>query len=92
MPKSRVRKKKVYTPPTDLRPRPTAASKKPSAAWVPYVSVVLIVVGILWLVAFYLTQGFFDAPALHLFKLGYWNLAIGFGAMVSALILLSKWR
>ena len=42
---------------------------------------------------FYLTTGFQDAPALSLlYKIGYWNLAIGFGAMVGALALLSKWR
>jgi hypothetical protein len=23
---------------------------------------------------------------------GYWNLAVGFGAMVSSLVLLSRWR
>jgi hypothetical protein len=93
VPKSRVRKKKVYTAPAELRPQPTAATKKPSPAWVPTLAVSLIVIGIGWLVAFYLTQGFFDVPALKfLFKLQYWNLGIGFGAMVGALILLSKWR
>jgi cell division protein CrgA len=94
VPKSRVRKKKVYTPPTELRPQTTVTAKRrPSPVWVPVSAVTLIVVGITWLVVFYLTQGFQDAPALaFLFKLGYWNLGIGFGAMVAALILLSKWR
>jgi hypothetical protein len=98
VPKSRVRKKKVYTPPTDLRPQPTvtsaaAARRRPSPVWLPITAVTLIVVGIAWLVVFYLTQGFADAPALaFLFKIGYWNLAIGFGAMVAALFLLARWR
>ncbi|MGH3662903.1 MAG: cell division protein CrgA [Micromonosporaceae bacterium] len=100
MPKSRVRKKKVYTPPTELRPSPTAAaSKKPSPTWVPVLAVTLITVGILWLVAFYLSNGFFDMPeALGggadglLAGLGYWNLGIGFGALVASLLVLSRWR
>ena len=95
MPKSRVRKKKVYTPPLDVRPQAAVASAKrrPSPIWLPITAVTLIVVGITWLVVFYLTQGFADAPALSLLaKLGYWNLAIGFGAMVGALFLLSRWR
>jgi hypothetical protein len=93
VPKSRVRKKKVYTAPAELRPQQTAAASRPSGSWLPILAVTLIVVGIGWLVAFYLTQGFFDVSALKfLFKIGYWNLAIGFGAMVAALMLLSKWR
>jgi hypothetical protein len=93
VPKSQVRKKKVYTPPAELRPETTAASKRPSPVWVPATAVGLLVFGIAWMVLFYLTQGFADTPALSvLFNLGYWNFAIGFGAMIGALILLSKWR
>ena len=86
MPKSHVRKKKVYTPPVDMRPVQATSAKKPSPVWLPVTAVVLIVLGIAWLVVFYLSGG---ALPTHL---GYWNLAIGFGGMVSALILLSKWR
>jgi len=93
VPKSQVRKKKVYTPPAELQPRPTASSKKPSPIWVPALAVTLIFAGIIWLVVYYLTQGFDDIAALSvLADLQYWNLAIGFGALVGALLLLSKWR
>ena len=88
MPKSSVRKKKVYTPPAELRSTPTAATKRrPSPTWLPITAVGLIVVGIAWLVVFYLSQGLYPV-----FSWGYWNLAIGFGAMVTALGILSKWR
>lgn len=88
MPKSSVRKKKVYTPPTELRQTASAAaSRKPSPVWLPALAVTLIVAGIGWLVVFYLAQG--QYPVL---SWGYWNLAVGFGAMVAALGLLSKWR
>ena len=93
MPKSTVRKKKVYTPPAEMSQRPTAATTKPSPVWVPALAVTLIVLGIAWLVVYYLTNGFFDVSALGVLnRLGYWNLAIGFGCMVAALGVLSKWR
>lgn len=93
MPKSQVRKKKVYTPPTELQQRPKASSKKPSPIWIPALAVALIFAGIGWLVVYYLTQGFRDITALTvLADLGYWNLAIGFGALIGSLALLSKWR
>jgi Cell division protein CrgA len=89
VPKSQVRKKKVYTPPADIRPAAVtaAAAKRPSPIWLPITAVTLIVLGIAWLVVFYLSQG-----AYPVLSWGYWNLAIGFGAMVSALAVLSRWR
>jgi hypothetical protein len=88
VPKSSVRKKKVYTPPTELRQTAsTVASRKPSPVWIPALAVTLIVAGIGWLVVFYLAQGQYPVVSW-----GYWNLAVGFGAMVAALGLLSKWR
>ena len=86
MPKSHVRKKKVYTPPVDPA-QTTSAARRPSPVWLPALAVSLIVVGIGWLVVFYLSQGVYPIGAWE-----YWNLAIGFGAMVLALGLLSKWR
>jgi Cell division protein CrgA len=87
VPKSQVRKKKVYTAPTDVRPTTTAAAKKPSPIWLPVTAVSLIVIGIVWLVVFYLSEQQYPVESWR-----YWNLAIGFGAMVSSLILLSRWR
>jgi hypothetical protein len=87
VPKSRVRQKKVYTPPTDVAPRITAVSKKPSPMWIPVTAVALIVVGIGWLVTYYLSEGTYPVAAWK-----YWNLAIGFSGMVGALALLARWR
>jgi hypothetical protein len=88
VPKSRVRQKKIYTPPTDVRPRVAqVANRKPSSVAVPATAVSLIVVGIGWLVTFYLSQGAYPVASW-----AYWNLAIGFGAMVAALGLLARWR
>jgi hypothetical protein len=94
VPKSKVRSKRVYTPPAELRPQTTAAARKPSPTWVPATAVSLIVFAIGWLVLYYLTGQFFDLGTSFAFlaHLSYWNLAIGFGAMVASLVLLSKWR
>jgi Cell division protein CrgA len=87
VPKSQVRKKKVYTPPADVRPSGTASAKKPSPVWLPATAVALIFFGIAWLVVYYLTET--DYPVQ---SWGYWNLAVGFGSMVASLIVLSRWR
>lgn len=94
MPKSQVRKKKVYTPPAELRPQTTAAARKPSPTWLPVTAVSLIVFAIAYLVVYYLTSQWFDLGSNFSFlaNLSYWNLAIGFGAMIGSLILLSRWR
>jgi Cell division protein CrgA len=87
VPKSQVRKKKVYTPPTDIRPAVNAANKKPSPTWLPVSAVVLIVFGITWLVVYYLSEQQYPVEAWR-----YWNLAVGFGCMVASLGILSRWR
>jgi hypothetical protein len=87
VPKSRVRQKKVYTPPTDVAPRVTTINKRPSPPWVPILAVGLIVAGIGWLVTFYLSGGVYPVLSWQ-----YWNLAVGFGAMVAALAVLARWR
>jgi hypothetical protein len=94
VPKSTVRKKKVYTPPTELRPQVAAASRKPSPTWVPATAVGLIVFAIAWLVTYYLTGQWYDLGESFLFlaEITYWNLIIGFAAMIGALVLLSRWR
>ena len=87
MPKSQVRKKKVYTPPSDISPAVKAAANNPSPAWVPISAVALIVIGIAWLVIYYLSE-----QQLPVASWQYWNLAVGFGCMVASLGLLSRWR
>jgi Cell division protein CrgA len=87
VPKSRVRQKKVYTPPAEVSPRTAVSRKRPSPTWVPVTSLVLIFVGIGWLVTYYLSGGLYPVGSWQ-----YWNLAIGFGAMVASLALLSRWR
>jgi hypothetical protein len=53
----------------------------------PVLAVALIVVGLAWLVVFYLSKGLYPVTSWR-----YWNLAIGFGAIAAALGILSKRR
>lgn len=87
MPKSTIRKKKVYTPPPEARPASEGTRTKPSPPWLPASAVALIVFGIGWLVVFYITTAEYPVQSW-----GYWNLAVGFGAMIASLPILSKWR
>lgn len=86
VPKSKVRKKKVYTAPATAGGGSTRR-RRPSPVVVPAAAVALILIGIVWLVTFYMSQGAWPIGAW-----GYWNLAIGFGAFVIALVLFTKWR
>ena len=83
MPKSRVRKKPVYTPP------PTrSARRKTSPRWVPIAMVACLLVGLAWIVQYYATNG----GIVGLSALTYWNMVIGFVLIVTGVVLATQWR
>ena len=86
MPKSRVRKKTVYVPPTDVRPSPSR-KRGPSSRWLPISAVALLVIGVVWLVVYYLSEGVYPVKSIEV-----WNLAVGFALLVAALGVLTRWR
>jgi Cell division protein CrgA len=82
VPKSRVRTKPAYTPP------PTKSVKKHvSARWVAPVMLACFVIGIVWLVLFYVTGG--NLPIKSLVN---WNLLIGFGFIIAGFGISTQWR
>ena len=83
MPKSRVRKRTVYTPPP-----PKTARRKVSAPWVGPTIVVCLVFGLAWIVAYYLSNG--SIPGIS--SLGGWNLVIGFAFIIAGVTLSTRWR
>ncbi|WP_138757175.1 cell division protein CrgA [Modestobacter altitudinis] len=90
MPKSKVRKKSVYTPPEGVLPSRAARARavEPSPRWYAVLMVALMLIGLLWIVVYYVAGdriGF-------MVSLGAWNFAIGFGAMVAGLVLSMRWR
>jgi len=83
VPKSRVRKRTVYTPP----PR-KSARRKASPPWVGPAIVVLLVLGLAWIAVYYITQN--GVPGLS--ALGNWNLVVGFLLVIGGVTLATIWR
>lgn len=90
MPKSRVRKRAVYTPPADVLPSPSRAAKKkgPSPTWYPVVMLTLMIIGLAYIAVYYLAGE--RVPVMR--DINSWNFAIGFGLMVSGLFMAVRWR
>jgi hypothetical protein len=90
VPKSKVRKKSVYTPPVGVLQSRAARARaaEPSPQWFAPLMVALLVLGLVWIVVYYVAGdklGF-------MVDIGPWNFAIGFGAMVAGLVMSMRWR
>lgn len=92
MPESDKRKKDVYTPP----PTRKEAVKLDSARWIAPVMVACFVIGLAWIVAFYLAGPsipFMNAITVFFGSLGNLvNVAIGFAFIIAGFILATRWR
>ena len=90
MPKSKVRKKSVYTPPSDVLAARGARARavKPSGRWYAALMVALMLLGLVWIVVYYVAGD--KIP--FMVTLSVWNFAIGFGAMVAGLVMSMRWR
>jgi len=85
MPESKKRKKAVYTPPP---PAGGAKKKGPSPVWLAPLMLALFLIGIAWLVLFYMLQD--DMPFVG--GLGNSNLLVGFGFIIAGFGLSTQWR
>jgi hypothetical protein len=81
VPKSRVRTKAVYTPP------PRTSKAKVSPPWLVPTMLGSLIVGLVWIVIFYVSQE--DLPVK---AFGPGNLVIGFGFLVAGVVLSTRWR
>jgi hypothetical protein len=91
VPKSKVRKK------PDVASRPQSPSTTghaitPSPSWYPIVVAVILVLGLAYLVVFYLTSSGTSPHIPFMGDIGGWNFAVGFGIMLVGLIMLVRWR
>jgi hypothetical protein len=90
VPKSKVRKK----PDTATRPQTSAARTNkalaPSPSWYPITMVVVLLLGLAYLVVYYLTNSGTGVPVME--DLHAWNFAVGFGVMMLGLIMAVRWR
>ncbi len=91
MPESKGRKRDDYTPPPDKNDRNPV--KIGSAPWVAPTRVTLFVVGLLWIVVFYIAGA--DIPIMNSIGGAYnalVNVLIGFSFITAGFIISTKWR
>jgi formate/nitrite transporter FocA (FNT family) len=82
VPKSRTRRKAVYTPP------PKSSKAKVSPRWLVPAMVACLLIGLAWIAVFYVTGG--AIPGM--IEIGNWNLLIGFGFIIGGVALSTRWR
>ena len=101
MPKSRIRKKAEYTPPP-AKPTPRSATRTSSSpppakqsnairltsrSWVAPLMLAFFLIGLAWIVVFYVTEG--DLPVGFL---GNWNIVVGFGFIAGGFGVSTQWK
>ncbi|MFD5553968.1 MULTISPECIES: cell division protein CrgA [unclassified Streptomyces] len=84
MPKSRIRKKADYTPPTAKQ---STAIKLTNRSWVAPLMLAMFFVGLAWIVVFYLTDGKLPIDALD-----NWNIVVGFGFIAAGFGVSTQWK
>ena len=82
MPKSKVRKKPVYTPP------PRSVRRKTSPRWLPVTMVACFLVGLFFIVQYSAIYG----CMVGLSALSYWNMVIGCVLIITGVVLATQWR
>jgi len=86
MPKSRIRKKK-----RDNRPHQEVVLENPlemeSPRWLPAVMVTAFLIGLAWIVTFYISQTEYPIP-----NIGAWNIVVGFAFIGVGFSLATRWR
>lgn len=85
MPESKGRPKKSYTPPRSAQ---SADKLGPNPPWFVPVMVGLMIIGLLWVVTFYIS----GAHMYPIPSLGRWNLAVGFAFAMAGFGMTTRWR
>ncbi|SDM60866.1 cell division protein CrgA [Streptomyces wuyuanensis] len=85
MPKSRIRKKADFTPPPSSKQ--ATSIKLTNRSWVAPVMLALFLIGLAWIVVFYVTDG-----SLPLKSLGNWNIVVGFGFIAGGFAVSTQWK
>ena len=87
MPKSKLRKKvqKAHAHEQDVVDHAPTLTESPK--WLAPVMVAAFLIGLFWIVVFYVTQTGYPIP-----KIGSWNMVIGFSFIGFGFTLATKWR
>jgi Cell division protein CrgA len=82
VPVSKPRKTARVAPPTSA-----AESYKPNPVWFKPVMFGLMIIGLLWIITFYITEGAFPVQSW-----GSWNIVAGFGIAIIGFLMTTRWR
>jgi len=94
VPESSKRKQAAYTPPSGTGGLSTGAgagrdrAPKPSPRWWVPTLLGIMVLGLLWIVVFYLS----GTQQLPVPQLGAWNLGVGFALIIVGFAMTTRWR
>jgi hypothetical protein len=83
VPKSRLRRRSAFTPP----PSSTKAVRIGSPRWLVPAMVGCFLLGLAWVVVYYITQTEYPIGAI-----GAWNMGIGFGLIIVGFVLSTRWK
>jgi Cell division protein CrgA len=83
VPKSRLRRRSAFTPP----PSSTKAVRLGSPRWLVPAMVACFVLGLAWVVVYYITQTDYPIGAI-----GAWNMGVGFGLIIVGFVLSTRWK
>ncbi|UPO76625.1 cell division protein CrgA [Arthrobacter sp. Helios] len=85
MPESKSRKK------PSAAEAPAAAkgktAPKPNPVWYKPVMFGLMLIGLIWIIVFYISEGVYPVPAL-----GSGNILVGFGLAIAGFLMTTRWR
>jgi hypothetical protein len=84
VPRSRRRRKDESNPPSREEKKGTGASGR----WVAPTMVVLLVLGLVWIVVYYLAGS--EIPVMR--DIGGWNLVIGMGLITGGFLTATQWK
>lgn len=83
MPESRIRRKRAYTAPRSKSSGPTV-----NPPWFLPVMLGLFIIGLAWIVTYYLSQGAYPIGG----GFGAKNLFVGFGIVLVGFAMTTRWR
>lgn len=83
MPESKSRKKPAASAPVSK----AASAPKPNPVWYKPVMFGLMIIGLLWIIVFYISESRFPIPAL-----GAGNILVGFGVAIVGFLMTTRWR
>lgn len=83
MPRSPIRRRNVFTPP----PERVAGARLGSPPWLVPLMIACFILGLLWIVVFYITQREYPIA-----DIGNWNMGVGFGLIIFGFLLSTRWR